>query len=88
MSIIERIYSSSPRWMQNIMCSAKGWAIQRRRYGKDFFKYLRLFETRQINPTDALHDFLESARFIPAYNKTFRKRIGGGGAESQRLPDY
>jgi phenylacetate-CoA ligase len=64
---LEKLYDASPVWMQNLMCSVKGWLIQRRRYNKGFFEELRKLEQREYSQENELRNFLVSAKNIPAY---------------------
>ena len=41
---LEKIYDMAPVWVQNLMCSVKGWMIKRRRYGKGFFEELEALD--------------------------------------------
>lgn len=48
MSRLERIYDVSPIFFQNLMCSAKGILNNKKRYGKEYWKYrdfLKRFDT-------------------------------------------
>ncbi len=76
--MMENIYNVAPVWLQNVMCSVKGWLVSRRRYNKDFFDQLDLFENRKINPDHELHEFLGLVRHVPAYAKVFKagKEVG------------
>lgn len=44
MGLLEKIYDSSPIFMQNIMCSLKGYMQQRERYGKEYWRYRAYFK--------------------------------------------
>ena len=46
--MIEQIYDHAPVWVQNLMCSVKGWLIKKRRYGKGFFEELDALEEREV----------------------------------------
>lgn len=45
MSIIEKIYDISPIWVQNIMCSVRGYLNNRSRYGEKYWEYRKFFES-------------------------------------------
>lgn len=80
MGKLEKIYNISPVWMQNLMCSSKGYLIKRRRFGKGFEKELLAFEDHQYNPDTCLNKFFEAIKFVPAYAKTFAAYPEQGGA--------
>lgn len=65
--MLEKIYDLSPVWVQNAMCSIKGYMINRRRYGKQFFEELEKLESRAYEPREALCVFLCQAKELPAY---------------------
>lgn len=44
MSRLERIYDASPIFFQNIMCSIKGILNNKKRYGKEYWKYREFLE--------------------------------------------
>ena len=74
--ILETIYNHAPVWMQNLMCSVKGWQIQRRRYGSGFFHELDLLMERKIDSRKELKYFLEQVRCVPAYARVFSSGKG------------
>ena len=49
------------------MCSLKGKMITKRRYNKEFYNYLNLYETKQISPEQELRNFLYAIKDVPAY---------------------
>lgn len=65
--MLEKIYDLSPVWMQNVMCSIKGYMINRRRYGRQFFEELEKLESRAYDPRKELCEFLRQAKELPAY---------------------
>lgn len=71
--MLECIYNRAPVWVQNLMCSVKGWLLQRRRFGKGFFTELRRLEAREINPDAELRSFLGAIRNVPAYRDLFSR---------------
>ena len=80
---LEKVYSFSPIWIQNIMCTIKGWAVQRRRYSRGFFRELERREKRKDNPEGMLRRFLALARQIPAYEQVF---VNGKGTRLEDFP--
>lgn len=68
---LETIYDMAPVWVQNLMCSVKGWMIKRRRYGKGFFKELEDLENGKYKPEEELRRFLVEARKVPYYQGIF-----------------
>ena len=75
--MLETIYNHSPIFVQNVMCSAKGWLIDRKRFSKGFLRELRRMEARQDDPEEMLREFLALARHVPAYAKVFANGKGG-----------
>lgn len=69
--MLEQIYDKSPVWVQNFMCSIKGWMIKRRRYGEQFFTELKAFEEGKYDPNEELESFLNAAKEVPYYTNTF-----------------
>ena len=65
--MVEKIYDLSPVWVQNMMCSIKGYMINKRRYGRQFFDELDKLESRAYDPRKALCEFLCQAKELPAY---------------------
>lgn len=70
--MLEKIYNNAPVWVQNIMCSIKGWLVYRRRYDNDFYVQLDLYKKSLINPEEELHSFLNSVKNVPAYAAVFK----------------
>lgn len=64
---LQKIYDYSPVWVQNLMCSVKGWQIKRRRYGKQFYEELRKLESGEYVQRQELFAFLRQASTVPAY---------------------
>ena len=77
--MLQKIYDHAPVWAQNVMCSVKGWTIDRKRFSKGFLRELRRMERREDDPEKLLRDFLEQARHVPAYAPVFAAARGGGG---------
>lgn len=75
--MLETIYNHSPIFVQNVMCSVKGWLIDRKRFSKGFLRELRHLEARQDDPEEMLREFLALARHVPAYAKVFANGKGG-----------
>lgn len=67
MSVLDRIYDTSPAFFQNIMCSVKGWLIQRRRFNDQFFEELKKYKDRDYDPEKELINFLLDVRDVPCY---------------------
>lgn len=81
--ILEKIYNHAPIWVQNVMCSVKGWTIDRKRFSKGFLAELRRMERRADDPDALLRDFLAAARHVPAYASVF---ASGKGADLADFP--
>ncbi len=79
--MLQQFYDKAPVWVQNLMCSIKGWVIKRRRYGERFYTELKAFEQRKYNPTVELESFLELAGNVPYYKKTFKANQGKKGED-------
>lgn len=80
--LLEKIYNHAPIWLQNIMCSVKGWTIDRKRYSNGFYRELVRMKRREDDPDEMLSNFLELARNVPAYAKVFAEGKG------TRLEDF
>lgn len=80
---LEKIYNHAPIWVQNVMCSVKGWTIARKRYSKGFLRELKRVERREDDPEKMLRNFLELARHVPAYAKVF---AAGKGTKLEDFP--
>ena len=81
--MLEKFYNHAPIWVQNVMCSVKGWMIARKRYSKGFLRELKRMERREDDPEKMLRDFLELARHVPAYAKVF---AAGKGTKLEDFP--
>lgn len=81
--ILEKIYNLMPVWGQNVMCTVKGWSVQRRRYGKGFFRELERLKSRRDDPAKLLQKFLALARQVSAYAQVF---ADGKGARLEDFP--
>jgi len=79
--MLQKIYDRAPVWAQNVMCSVKGWTIDRKRFSKGFLRELRRMERREDDPEKLLRDFLELARHVPAYAPVFASARGGVSLE-------
>jgi phenylacetate-CoA ligase len=73
MSILNTIYNSSPVFIQNLFCSAKGYLIQKRRYNSNFYRQLHKYENREYDSVSCLKQFLEICQNIPYYQKLFKQ---------------
>lgn len=80
--LLEKIYGHLPVWAQNVMCSVKGWTIDRKRYSKEFHRQLERMERREDDPEEMLRKFLVLARNVPAYAKVF------AAGKGTRLEDF
>lgn len=80
--ILEKIYNCAPVWVQNVMCSVKGWTIDRKRYSSGFHRELERMKRHEDNPEEMLRKFLELARNVPAYAKVF------AAGKGTRLKDF
>lgn len=67
MGVLTQLYDSSPVFVQNLMCSLKGWTIKRRRYNADFYKELEHYEMPGYKSRKELCDFLRMASTLPFY---------------------
>lgn len=67
MGIVSKVYDLSPVTIQNLMCSAKGYLIKRRRFSKGFFAELEKFEARQYDGTEELVSFLAFCSHVSYY---------------------
>lgn len=73
MGIIDQLYNYSPVCIQNIMCSAKGWLIKKRRYNKLFWEELKKYESYAYNPDEELKKFLLKICHLSAYSSIFNQ---------------
>jgi phenylacetate-CoA ligase len=80
---LEKLYSNSPAFFQNLMVTGYGLKIYRREYGPKFRKALAEFEKRQWLPLDQIKEYQnERLRIlikhaydnVPYYNKVMRDR--------------
>lgn len=71
---LQQLYDHSPVWTQNLMCSLKGWQIQRRRYGSAFHRAMVAYESRTIDPAKRLLRLFETVRFVPYYKPIVEKK--------------
>ncbi len=67
MSIASYLYENSPFFLQNLLCSLKGFIIKRRRYNKNFYEELYRYEHEFYKTEDELRKILKVALTIPAY---------------------
>lgn len=71
MMIIQIIYDKSPIFIQHLMCSIKGFLIKRKRFNKNFKKYLNLYESNLIDKELELRCFLHDIKDVPYYKTLF-----------------
>lgn len=91
MAISEKIYDNSPVWIQNAMCSIKGWLIKRRRYNKSFYKELYRYEHGLYDGAKELASFLQAIRKMPQYcqnidDELIKKVAQGNMQPMERFP--
>ena len=91
LSVLNKIYYKLPVCLQNVMCGIKGYLVNKRRYNKKFYQYLKLYENKNVIPVDELRHFLQEAKNVPFYEKLFCKcgfDINGENIykELQKLP--
>ena len=82
---LEKLYDMAPIWVQNLMCSVKGWQIVRRRYGKGFYSELDALENGAYAPQKELEVFLETSKQVPYYSGLFTANKDKSGTELLRL---
>lgn len=64
---LQSLYDKMPVWVQNLMCSIKGWMICRRRYNSGFHQELERYLYSKVNQEEELKSFLLLTRNILAY---------------------
>jgi hypothetical protein len=50
---LERIYASTPAWLQTLAVSAYGWKIRRERFGSEYRRWQRVFAVSRRTGRDA-----------------------------------
>ena len=71
---LKSIYNKLPSQLQNILVSAKGYHLQKTRYGKRFRKHLSWYlKDKSFNQDDALRKFLFKASTTEFYKELFHK---------------
>lgn len=70
--IKERIYYFSPVFIQNLLCSLKGYFIRKRRYSYEFMECLDCYEKHKYDGNAELRKFLVAIREVPYYQKVYR----------------
>ena len=91
MGVKEKIYYSSPVFIQNVLCSILGFFIKKRRYSNEFLEYLNRYENNKINSLAELRKFLISIKEVPYYKNlyslyNFNPTSSDLYAEIQKLP--
>lgn len=71
--IKERLYYSSPVFIQNVLCCLKGYFIRKRRYSKEFMSFLQKYEARDYKGIDELRNFLYDIKNVPYYKALYEK---------------
>lgn len=69
----QKVYGCCPVFLQNILCSVKGYTIKKRRYSKHFFEELKKYETGYYKPEECLRNFLKEIKEVPFYKKLYRE---------------
>ncbi len=69
---LQGLYDKTPVWVQDIMCSVKGYLIKRRRYGKQFYKELHNLENGVYDQRSELCALLRQAKELPVYKGQIR----------------
>ena len=64
---LRRLYDRSPVWVQNLMCSAQGWLICKRRYSKSFYTELTRYECGYYRQEQELVKMLASVKEMAIY---------------------
>lgn len=87
----ERIYYSSPVFIQNLLCSLKGYFIRRRRYSHEFMECLQSYEEHKYDGNVELRKFLVAIQKVPYYQKLYKAANFNPYAENlyaemQKLP--
>ncbi len=67
MSLLFDVYSASPVFLQNWVCSIKGLLICRRRYNRNFFTELEKYSSGYYNQAEELVKFLYSVKDMGIY---------------------
>jgi phenylacetate-CoA ligase len=79
--LTDRVYLSSPVWIQKIGINAFGWYWARRRLGGDFQRFTHGYQERESWSQDRFHGYLEEQlrgqvqrayREVPFYREAFR----------------
>ena len=82
MNFLENIYNNSPVFIQNLMVSAYGYQLKKKKYGKLFFEKCKEFKERETFTKQQFRDYqtkelrkllIHSYTTVPYYNKTYKK---------------
>jgi len=93
MSLFEKIYFNLPLFFQNMMISTYGYHLKRKKYGKEFDKYLKEFIKREKYTYQEWRDYqtielrklLQHAFLtVPYYNEKYKK-IGFNKSKFQKF---
>ncbi|MFW6311773.1 MAG: hypothetical protein ACOC1K_06010 [Nanoarchaeota archaeon] len=73
----ENIYLKLPILLQYLLLNLKGYLIRKKRYNKQFYKYLKLYEKNLglelKTPSDEFYNFIKYANNSHFWNKIFKK---------------
>lgn len=69
--MLQDLYDKMPYYVQNLMCTIKGWIIQHRRYGNGFYRELEAYEKKEYKFEEELTSFLDNVRNVSYYRKVF-----------------
>jgi len=97
---LERIYASTPDWLQTLAVSAYGWKIRRERFGSEYRRWQQVFadhERRSPAELAAMQDdsiralVAHAFEKVPYYRDVMRERKLGpddicGNCRSSRKP--
>ena len=69
------VYSHSPIWVQNKMCSLQGYLIKKRRLGSGFHSELKKYLHQEYNQKKELTRFLNVAKKVDAYKDIIGNQV-------------
>jgi phenylacetate-CoA ligase len=95
--LTDRVYASSPVWVQKVGINAFGWYWARRRLGGDFQRFSQAYEERESWDQDRFRGYLQDQlraqvqrayREVPMYREAFRSHgVSEGLLERFTLED-
>lgn len=71
LSVLNKIYYKLPVCLQNVMCGIKGYLVNKRRYNKKFYQYLKLYENKNVIPVDELETFFAGSKECSHFMKNY-----------------